>query len=87
MINRTYLCIGGPLDGQRYACEAPYFRAPVYDKPVMFDPRAKVIGSIKTVEYQEDGVWLHKEGAMLFWRPANQTLFESMAMLFDKYGV
>lgn len=65
-IHRTYLCLGGPLNGRRYPCSDRTFRLPTFNGPDLV--------------YRER--WLPtEEGTVAFWLLDGLTLIEGFGCL------
>lgn len=84
----AYLCIGGPYDGRRYAADELGFKvahqtklAPV--KPFgQMDLAAPV--EVNYTTYVADYI-RHRTGELWFWRPADQSLNDTLAKLIACY--
>ena len=90
MVNHTYLCVGGPLDGKRYhETKHNNFRA-FYQKPqfATFDPVMVPLEKFATIEsiiYNME-IFKSTDGDIAIWVPEGQSLFETMKMLLEGYA-
>jgi hypothetical protein len=87
---KSYLCIGGPYDGRRYASKDDLgFRVPkLVRQPMAFSPFNATIApaTIEHVFYVADRVRCGSpEKEVWFWRPSEQSLEGTMKMLLERY--
>jgi len=87
-IFKSYLCVGGPIAGQKYnAGGHNHFKVPVRNKTKnMLDPTNEPMEptSIENVIYKEE-TFHTRQGIITFWIPSDQTWYETMKLLLEGY--
>lgn len=92
MVEKTkaYLCVGGPYDGRRYASERDLgFHVPKLVRPMHAPSRLMPTVAPATVEnvtYVADRIRCGSpDKEVWFWRPAEQSVQQTMEMLLERY--
>ena len=86
----VYICVGGPFDGKRYRSKDGYgFRAPKLAKmpslPLDSSALPAEAVQIHYVTYVMDRVRTSKDDEIRFWRPYEQSLYDTIAKLLERY--
>lgn len=79
---KSYLCVGGPLAGQKYDAPGNNFKVPIQESASTSEIYDNVV--IKTITYIEETFRTH-QGDITFWIPQGQTWFDTMILLLDGY--
>ncbi len=88
--HKSMLCIGGPLDGKRFAAQSGAgFRVPVRLETSMADPNSADYQPNAQVPVEITGykseVFHTPQGDVSFWVPTRQTPLETITMLLEAY--
>lgn len=85
---KSYLCVGGPLGGKRYAIlYGTGFTVPVYEEmpdPESLDYQPNKPVKVENIRYREE-TFRTQEGDVSFFVPEGQTPFETMTLLLETY--
>lgn len=84
----TFLCIGGPLAGQRYASKYMSFNIAVRPKMSLSGFQSNSVMekiNSKTVTYVRDSIYT-PAGPNYFWIPEGQSPEDTLSMLFQAYA-
>lgn len=84
---KSYLCVGGPLAGQKYDAQGNYFKVPINKPPIASVPIANVPDGPVDIEviYYIEETFHTAHGSIMFWIPQGQTWFETMTLLLEGY--
>lgn len=82
------LCVGGPYDGRRYLADDLGFRAAHLHKmpnpPACLDAIMPESATVTYTVYVADA-FRSRDGEVWFWRPADQSLENTMKKLLERY--
>lgn len=91
----TCVCVGGPLDGQRYECDAPSFSAPEYPRDLDFSigrsSDSEFRAFVREHHYVKDRFWTaENDGSgqfeFTYWKHSDMPRAEVIRRLFSAYS-